>query len=261
MTEQLSMTDAPATGYEVAHVQRAPLEHANGGPTTETLLELAIREKVDVSVLERLVALKERTEDRNARAAFIEAMSRFQESVSQIPQTRTAKIVSKKSGTSFTYKYAQLQDIVRAVKGPLKENGLSYVWTGGRIENGNLYIVCKLRHVDGHEETSEFPVPLDGVEHMSPSQRNGAAYTYGRRQSLVAVLGLAMADEDTDAAQSEAEAAEFITENEAADLASLADEVGANPEKFLPIFGVKKFGELRKSDVATARRFLEQKRK
>lgn len=250
------------SGREIVRAEQPTAVMANGGPSVASLLELAITQKVDVSVLKQLVELQADVNARNARASFIEAMSRFQEAITEIPQKRIAKIVSKKHGTSFSYKYAQLQDIVRIIKEPLKANGLSYTWTAGRIDGGNLYIACTLRHIDGHQETSEFPVPLEGTDRMSPAQRNGAAYTYGRRQSLVAVLGLAMADEDTDAVQSEAEnqSPEVITESEAADLSALADEIGGSHSAFLAMFGVERFSDIRKTDLATAHRALEQKR-
>jgi hypothetical protein len=118
-------------------------------------------------------------------------------------------------------------------------------------------VVCVLRHIDGHEERSRFPVPMKTDAAMSDAQKAGAALTYGRRQSLVAVLGLTTADEDTDAP---AEVA-FITDSQAADLEALASEVKADRAAFLKFLGVSSFAAIPAARYREAVASLERKRK
>src|SRR5690606_18062525 len=99
------------------------------------------------------------------------------------------------------------------------------------------------RHVDGHEERASFPVPVDSGARMSAAQANGAALTYGRRQSLIAVLGLTTAEDDADGAESVG-SAEAITESQAADLDALIEEVGADRQKLLAWAGVETLADL-----------------
>lgn len=232
------------------------------GTDVTSLVELAIREKVPVEVLERLVALQERITDRNARAAFFQAVADFQDRCPPILKTKTAKITARTGGVQFSYDFAPLEEIAKTIRPLLRELGLSYSWTVDD-EPKKLKVTCTLRHTEGHETSSTFPVPVESAAAMSDAQKYGSALTYGKRQSLTSVLGLTTADKDTDAAQAEAEneSPELITESEAADLSALADEVGGNHSKFLAMFGAQKFGDIRKSDLATARRALEQKRK
>lgn len=240
------MTDNETTGVAVA-------THAD----VSSLVGLAIREKVPVDVLERLVALQERVTERNARMAYFEALAAFQEQVREIPKTRTAKIATR-SGGSYSYSFAPLEAITRTIREPLKANGLSYSWTtevGERPDT--LDVIAILRHVDGHEERARFPVPTKTDAAMSDAQKTGAALTYGRRQSLVSVLGLTVADEDTDAHEPSGAA---ITDAQVADLSALADEVKADLPKFLKYMGVASMADIPAGDYPRAVKALERKR-
>jgi hypothetical protein len=230
---------------------------APAGEVSE-LVSLAIREKVPVEVLERLVALQERVTERNARMAFFEAVAAFQEEVTEIPKSRTAKIATR-GGSSYSYTFAPLESITRTIRQPLRNHGLSYSWDTEPGERPDvLDVVCVLRHIDGHEERSRFPVPMKTDAAMSDAQKAGAALTYGRRQSLVAVLGLTTADEDNDAPAQETA---YVTDSQAADLGALADEVGADRDKFLGFLGVESFGEIPAARYKQAVAALERKRK
>jgi hypothetical protein len=224
-----------------------------------TLVELAIREKVDVGVLERIVALQERVSERNARAAYFEAVSRFQESVPEIPKSKRVNYVTK-TGARIDYNYAPLDAITRAIRTPLRVNGLSYSWDVDSSTNGVMTVACTLRHIDGHSERSTFPVPVDTAAKMSNAQANGAALTYGKRQSLVAVLGLTTTDDDLDGIEPAQHSTETITETQAADLDALIDEVKADRAKFCRFFRIDDLSDLPAHKLAEATKLLEERR-
>jgi hypothetical protein len=238
------------------------VDRAELAPATDSdvsgLVRLAIEQKVPVEVLERLVALQERVTERNARAAFFEAVAAFQEECPPITKSREARIETK-SGGAYKYNYAPLEEITQTIRPYLKRHGLSYSW---EVEDGGkaLSVVCVLRHIEGHSERSGFPVPVDTSARMSDAQKNGAAQTYGKRQSLLNVLGITTADEDKDAARQEAAGADTITDAQAADLDALIDEVGANRQKFLEWLHVDALDELPKRDYRRAVQALENKR-
>lgn len=221
------------------------------------LLARAVEAGASVEALERLVSLKERVDDRNARAAFFEALADAQEEMPEIPKKRTAQIATR-SGGSYSYRYAALEDITRVIRPVLRRHGLSYAWDVSQGE-GALVVTCVLRHIDGHEERASFPVPVDTSARMSDAQKNGAALTYGRRQSLVAVLGLTTADDDIDGAEV-GRSVDTITADQAADLDALLDEVGADREKFLRWAGVERLADLPADRYAKAVQMLERKR-
>ena len=55
-----------------------------------------------------------------------------------------------------------------------------------------------MRHVSGEQIESHFPFPLNIPSRGNPIQAFGAAVTYARRYSLLAIYGLAAADDDAD---------------------------------------------------------------
>lgn len=247
--------DVKATGVEVARQEEGAPAKADSAPAD--LVRLAIEKQVDVEVIERLVALQERVTERNARAAYFRALSDFQDRCPPIQKKREAKIQTRKGG-NYAYTYAPLEEIARVIRPLLREVGLSYSFDVAHSEAGVLDIACILRHVDGHEERSTFPVPIETTAAMSGAQKNGAALTYGRRQSLVAVLGLVTADADADAA--EVDTGERITESDAADIDALIEEAGADRAKFLTWLGVESLADVPAKDAGRAVKALERKR-
>jgi hypothetical protein len=204
------------------------------------------------------VALQERVSDRNARAEFFEALANFQDKVPTVHKGRTASIATK-AGGKYSYTYASLDSIAKAIRETLRAHGLSYAWTVEEAGAGMLSVVCVLRHTGGHEERSAFPVPVDTAAAMSGAQKHGAALTYGKRQSLTSVLGLTTTDDDTDAAEP-VQSAEPITLQEYAALEAEIQEVGADRARFLDYLGVGELKELPASDLKRAKDALDRKR-
>jgi hypothetical protein len=230
-----------------------------GGEEPSGLVALAIREKVPVEVLERLVALQERVSERNARAAYFAALSAFQDECPEIHKSKKAKIATA-SGGSYEYTFAPLEEITRTIRPVLHRHGLAYSWTTEPGQNGALNVVCVLRHIDGHSESARFPVPTESPSKMSAAQKNGAALTYGRRQSLIAVLGLTTSD-DTDGAPAHEEDEDvFLTTEQMDTIGARLDEVGADFQRFLTFMGVGALKEIKAGDYDKAIRALDRKR-
>lgn len=239
-----------------ATVETTTLAPYENGEQVTSLVRLAIERGVDVGVLERLVALQERVTERDARAAFFQALADFQDECPEIQKTKKAEIATS-SGAKYSYTFAPLEAITRGIRPALKAHGLSYSWDVEPGGDGVLMVICVLRHIDGHQERARFPVPIESSAKMSGAQKNGAALTYGRRQSLIAVLGLTAAD-DTDAADPKDDTK--ITEAQVADLDSLCTEVGADRPKFLKYMGVGSFSDIRACDYSRAVNALRHKR-
>lgn len=97
-----------------------------------------------------------------------------------------------------TYRYADIADVVKAIREPFKKNGLAYmqdVWTDQTL--GCVCIQTKIIHSSGQFIEST-------VMQLSPSentpQRIGSAVTYGKRYQLQAMVGVVAQDEDDDGA-------------------------------------------------------------
>lgn len=230
-------------------------ESVSTSPTAITrMLEMALEKGLAVETLEKLVALHERVSDRAAAAEFADALASFQAECPPISKTSTGKVATQ-SGTSFTYKYAELSHIAETIRPLLHARGFSYSWDS-EIKDKMMSATCTLRHVNGHKESSSFACPTETRAGMSEQQKYAAALSYAKRQSLIQVLGITTADPDTDAANPAT-----ISKEQIAELRALADEVKADMPKFLQYMGYKTLEEIRALDFNMARTALQSKRK
>jgi hypothetical protein len=95
----------------------------------------------------------------------------------------------------FKSKYADLDEIIKAIRPAMEKSGLSFIQNPAKDENGNIGVYTMLLHKSGEYIVFDpvlVPVP------KKDAQGIGAAMTYARRYSLGAALGIAT-DEDDDA--------------------------------------------------------------
>jgi hypothetical protein len=218
------------------------------------ILRLAVEKGIDAESLERLCALAEHREDRQAAREFADALRTFQERCPPIQKAAEGGGASRKGG-GFAFKYAKLDAIDRIVRPILADLGLSYSWDAELTESGLMRTTCTLRHVNGHRETSSFVCPTSSASPgMSDQHKYGGATTFGRRVTLTAVLGLTTTEEDTGGFDPVP-----ITQKQAADLECLVAEVGANEEKFLRWLNVEKYEDISAERFNEAIRMLRAK--
>jgi ERF superfamily len=168
-------------------------------PGVEGLIALAIEHGSAVDALERLLGMRERLKAEAAREAFFEALSAFQADCPVIEKGKTAKIESRTGGSSFSYKYAPLEDIMRAITPSLRRYGLSVRFEATFEATPPAQVVkCIVNHRDGHSESSEFRSPIDTGARMSVMQQSASSLTYGRRYALLNALGIVVGGEDDD---------------------------------------------------------------
>ena len=173
----------------------APQEPA--GLDAGALLAKAIEAQLPVDSMQRLLDMRAQLRAEQAAGAFAAALAEFQRDLPPIEKRQTARIQSQRG--HFSYRYADLADIQRAIGPRLAACGLAV--TFDTEEDGDrLDVICRVHHTAGHSSEARFPVPVDRSARMNAAQQVGAALTYGRRYALTAALGIVTADEDTDAA-------------------------------------------------------------
>ena len=91
-------------------------------------------------------------------------------------------------------KYADLSEVIKAVKKPFADNGLSYVQFPIE-ENGRIGVETILMHESGEYISNSFTVQLSKQD----AQGAGSAITYCRRYGLQAVAGTPSEDDDGNA--------------------------------------------------------------
>lgn len=164
-----------------------------------SLMKQAIEKGPDgVAALERLVDLRIKVEERDARKAFNTALMDFQQECPPIRCNRVGKNTSRDKGSSFEYPYADLNQIVTTVRPLLVKHGLSFKHDSKPAGQGLLEVLCTLKHIQGHFEVASFPCPTSSNAGMSDQQKYASALTFARRQSLIQVLGLTTTDKDAD---------------------------------------------------------------
>lgn len=164
--------------------------------TPMTILEQAIAKGVDIDQLQKLMDMVAQWEKKEAKKAFMDALSRFQSMVPVLKKGKKADIVAK-SGARYSYKYADLGSITAQIKGSLQECGLSYRWEF-QPEGGKLKAICFISHRDGHTETTTMESVIDASGGKNDIQMIGSTQTYLQRYTLIGGLGLSTADEDND---------------------------------------------------------------
>jgi hypothetical protein len=120
------------------------------------------------------------------------ALAAVQRKLPDVRKAETAHVRSDKG--SYSYRYATLPDITKAVLPLLGENGLAWM-TRPTLVDDRFVLVYELLHTSGEKVSGEYPLPTGG----SP-QALGSAITYARRYCLCAVTGVAADDDDDGAA-------------------------------------------------------------
>lgn len=118
---------------------------------------------------------------------FFEDFRKFQDECPKINLNAEASIPTKKGGI-YKFKYADLGGILDVVRPILSKNNLMVYWTC----NLDGSVTCVLCHGFGKIESTCH------VKAGDDPKQQGAAITYAKRYSLVALLGI-VAEEDKDA--------------------------------------------------------------
>lgn len=121
------------------------------------------------------------------------ALAAAQAEFPAIAKTHTATVASDKG--KYTYNYADLADILAAVRPVLAKHGLAVTQPVELLESGKLMLRTSVCHKDGSAIHSTMPIP-----HMEGRpQQFGSTLTYARRYALSSLIGIAT-EEDDDAA-------------------------------------------------------------
>lgn len=104
-------------------------------------------------------------------------------------RTGEAKVHTQKG--DYSYKYAQLPEILNSVRETFSKHGLA-VMQDSFTEDSNVAVSTKIIHESGEfVESRPFALPSGGT-----AQTAGSADTYARRYSLTSFLGIAGEDDD-----------------------------------------------------------------
>jgi hypothetical protein len=232
---------------DVAHKQEVQTWDDRPAPQLQVLtpmdmLNKAVSQGADITILEKLMALQERWEANNARRAFDEAMSAAKAEIPTITKNRHVGFESKKVGAAKTdYRHEDLAEIARTVDPILGKHGLSYRFRTTSEINQPISVTCKISHRGGHFEENTLTAGRDDSGNKNSIQAIGSTVTYLQRYTLKAALGLAASNDDD---AKTAEAPETISEEQFAKLRELMVEARSNEVKFLELFKIETVADL-----------------
>jgi hypothetical protein len=158
----------------------------------------------------------------------------------------------------FKKNYADLNSVVDAIRIPFSNNGLSYSQFP-LFEEGRVGVETILMHESGEWISSVLMLPMVKQD----PQAAGSAITYARRYSLQSIAGIPSEDDDGQSAMAGKTATAVIpvvTDNQAANIQALLQEVGADSVKFLAYFKVNSFNSIPLDQFNLAITMLEKKR-
>jgi hypothetical protein len=217
--------------------------NANGEVSIGALMHMAIDRGLPAAELKELFALHERMTDREAANEFNRALAAFRAECPKIHQNRTAQITTS-SGGSYSFTYAELDEITRIVDPILVKHGFSYTWDSETNEKALLTSTFILTHVNGHSRRTHFTVPTENKSGMSPQQKIGAADSFAKRKSMCNGLGIVTTDNEIDP-QAEAEAeSPPITEAQARELVDLIKDSKTSMPRLLAFYDIPAIDKL-----------------
>jgi hypothetical protein len=226
------------------------------------IIDKAAIHGVSVENLERMLAMAKDMRAEQAKAAYVLAMAEFQANCPAIPRKTVNSFFKTvdRNGVSKPRMYASLEDIGATIRPHLGPCGLSYKWSGMKVEGGVMSLDCIISHSKGHSERSTVSLPTESKAGASEAQKAGALMTYAQRYSLIQALGLTTCDEDDDGATASADV-ETITESQAADLDTAIENVKGNKVAFCRRFNIGRLSELPASKLGEALAMVEAKRR
>lgn len=197
--------------------------------TNDTTAFLAVLEKLaanpefEVAKLQAMLDMQKEIMRINAENSFNQAMARLQ---SKIPQIHKGK-------KGHTNNYATYEDIDFVVRPLMSAEGFSASYSTEPRQTGGCFVVCTLRHVDGHKEVSKVEMALDGGKAMNNLQGMGSSMSYGKRYALCNALNIVTTDEDDDGAKGGG--IKYITNEQAVDI-DLKIRALPDAKEYLPKF-------------------------
>jgi hypothetical protein len=170
-------------------------------------------------------------------------------------QSNMGGAVKDSSNPFFKSSYADLTSVIKAIKQPFTDNGLSYTQFPVSTENG-VGVVTRLMHISGEWLEQEYVLPIVKQD----PQASGSAITYARRYALQSIAGIPTADDDAESAMLRG-GDKNITQVQANKLIGMLDGTGSDIEKFCGLFGVTHVDNIKESMYERALSLLAAKQK
>lgn len=213
---------------------------------------------VDIDKMERLIAMQERVQARDAELAFNKALN--------AAQAEMRPIASNASNPQTKSRYATYDKLDRVLRPIYTEHGFALSFDEGESPKpDHVRVVCYVSHRDGHTRTYHRDMPADGKgakggDVMTKTHAAGAAGSYGARYLLKGIFNVAVGEEDDDGNGASGRVpVTRINEEQWNDLVDLIEKAGADTARFCAAYNIASVRDLPVSALARARKQLNMK--
>ena len=142
-------------------------------------------------------------------------------------QAEMGGAVKDSSNPFFKSSYADLTSVIKAIKQPFSDNGLSYTQFPVTFED-RIGVVTRLMHNSGQWLEMDYTLPTVKKD----PQASGSAITYARRYALQSIAGIPTADDDAESAMLRGDNKKPLAGDQAAHIKKLLEETGTDVAKF-----------------------------
>ena len=141
----------------------------------------------------------------------------------------------------FKSDYADLTSVIKAIKEPFANHGLSYTQFPTNDE-GRIGVVTLLMHESGEYLEHSYTLPTTKADPQSA----GSAITYARRYALQSIAGIPTADDDAESAmiRNNQNKTAVLSEDQAAEIKALLSEHSVDVKVFLQHFKTSSVDEM-----------------
>jgi len=237
---------------------------ASDAPMVAMIERIAMDPNIPIDRLEKMLAMKERMEDRaredaerQAKKAFFAAMSKCQK---ELP------VVIKRSRNSHTNSnYADLAAIEEQAMPIIHGHGFAVSFQpDGYNDKGELRILWEVSHEEGHSRNGVGEIPVDGAGsqgkvNKTGTQAFGSTATYGRRYLLCMIFNISTGD-DRDGNKPPQREPEKISPDQVKTILSLLEETDSDTEQFCRMGKIDAIPDMLASDFEDAVRLLNAKK-
>src|SRR6516165_8366774 len=203
MEEQTSLNREAKQRKRRVEPLPAPAVH-----TPSTVLALIERVTLDpcadVEKLDRLAAIYERLEAKEAERSFNAAKSRTLKKLAGIKIVKNRPVLSdinngKQRDTVEAFKYAPLEEIDKHLRPLLAEEQMDLSYSDEPWDGGGILIRGRLKHLPGgHYEDSFMPAPPDTTGGKSNVQAIGSTNSFLRRYVACNIFNIVVVGDDDD---------------------------------------------------------------
>lgn len=211
-----------------------PVVTEGPGALLNAIVQMASDPRVDADKLEKLLAMQERMEARDAERQFNQAMMRLP--AIHVKKNGRIDLTSKDDrakglANQREVPFAKWEDIARIIEPLLDAEGfrLSFNSALRQGDGGGLVVTGTLLHREGHTRSASIPLPLDTGPGRNNLQAQGSTLSYGKRYTAEMLLNIVRDGDDDDGKRG---GTKYITAEEAEELADMAKKAG-RPEGVL----------------------------